>query len=184
MSYLAQIFNIFSFVTLMSVPTQPGVRSDGSIVAVELFDFVRWMLDYSVRVVSLFSVGLAVEYLFGDAIYEAYRTDYALLIIAGVGTFHWLCFYGCFRYLRSNKVTMLFYRLIRNFCFALILATLALLPVLAFELFSSMEAFESGLFEVTFVSVCLIAAALGALEAVFKKGQPTGFSFENNQNKL
>jgi len=178
MSLFEALFRLFAFVTLMSTPKiTDAMNSKREIASLELFAarITRLMLDYSIRVVLLFSVGLGLEYLFGNELYESFMIDYALVVIVILGGVHW-CVFGVLSGLNlAPRLRYTLYRAARNACFAPMPGLFLVVPVLAWEFYQGYEPYESGFAYQVYCVATITALVLGLAEALLSKTAPTGF---------
>lgn len=179
MMLIESSFRLFAFVTLMSTPVGSGastdtvtVKSDESLGPL----MMRWGLDYVVRVLLLFTVGLCFEYALGNELYESYLIDYMLLLIAVLGAVHWLIYVLLLVIGPEGRFRFCFYRILRNLCFAPIPGLFLLLPINLWEYFDGLEAYESGLALLVYKATTVLAIVIGLAEALLRKRRPTGFA--------
>ena len=180
MSIFEIIFRGIAVFTLTAPPSSNGAlavdESEGGMRSLLLERLTRWMLDYTVRIVLLFSVGLGLEYLIGNDSYESYYIDYMLVLIAGLGGVHWVCLFVILSSSRPSRSQFLVYRVVRNSCLAPIVGLFVLPPILIWEAMQGLVPYESGVAVLAYQVGTGAFLITGLLEAFIRKRIPTAIS--------
>lgn len=179
MSIFEVLFRGIAVFTLTAPPVRkdplPADQSGGVRLRI-LENLTRWMLDYTVRVVLLFSAGLGLEYLIGNDSYESYYIDYMLVFIAGLGGVHWVVLFVILSIPRPSRIKFVIYRVVRNSCLALIVGLFVLPPILIWESVQGMVPYESGVALLVYQTGTGAILIAGLVEAIVRKRVPTAVS--------
>jgi|GEM_PF-4110676 len=179
MSIFEIVFRGVTVLTLTAPPSNKGAfladESEGRGPGI-IESLTRWMLDYTVRIVFLFSAGLGLEYLIGNNSYESYYIDYMLVLIAGLGGVHWVFLFVMLSSSRPSRTKFVVYRVVRNSCLAPILGLSVLPLVLTWEGIQGMAPYESRVALLAYQIGTGILLTAGLLEAIIRKRVPTAIS--------
>ena len=173
MSIFDPLFRALVFISLMSAPSI--IADPKHTKGFNVSPASHWLMDYSVRVILLFSCGIAVEYFIGNDLYEILFIDYMLVLIAVLGTLHWVLIYLLILFNCFESRNFVVYRVGRNLCLAPIVSLFIFPPLVVWEIRSGLAPYESEFAMPAYAIVTALAVCCGLFESFFSKGAPSTF---------
>lgn len=182
MRFIVDIFNVFAYVFLVSPPRaldqkRRETKFGGELARQPLIVIIA--LDLLIRITALAVIALGIENLLGDELYESYRLDLVFVAIVFLGGSHHLVYYLVFAVRHPvGRIRPRIYRLLRNLLYTPLPSIAAIIPVMAYEFFHGMEAYESLIFQ-SFAPYVLSATLFAGLtEAAIGNRKPAGVDAE------
>lgn len=182
MRFVVDIFNVFAYVFLISPPKALDLKRREAHFGGELSRqplFVIVGLDLLIRITALAVIALGLEWLLGDFLYESYKLDLIFVAIVLLGGSHHLIYYLVFAVRQPvGKIRPRIYRLLRNLLYTPLPSIAAILPVMVYEYFHGMEAYESLIFQSFAPYVLSTTFVAGLAEAAIGNRKPVGVDTE------
>lgn len=182
MRFLVEIFRVFAYAFLISPPKALDLKRREAQLGGELSRqplIVIVGLDLLIRVTALAMFAWGLEWFMGDVFYESYRLDLVFLTIVLLGGCHHLIYYLFFAVWHPvGRFRARVYRFLRNLLYTPLPSLAALLPVMVYEFFHGVEAYESLIWQSLSPYVLSITLVVGLIEAAIGNRKPSGVDVE------
>lgn len=137
------------------------------VVSVELF----------VRIACVLVMAATIEILLGNTLYETYRIDIFFCTLVAAGAVHSGTFYLTFKASCTTELSpslLLFYRLVRNSCYAVVAGSISVVPVFILHRDHEIPPFSEGIAFQAYIWTAGIFLVAGLFEAKFASRIPLG----------
>ncbi len=169
---------IIGYVLLVGPPRAVEISANAKDSDDELHAKPIWMVilaEFILRSGIFLVIAASIEAVLGDYLYELYHLDLFLgsLILAGI--IHTFSYYASYCFMGSKGHSMSrFYRLGRNFAYAIVPAFVAAGLVLVYQDINDLQYFDYQQVEIIFFITWAFFVFLGLFEALFMKRIPMG----------
>lgn len=159
------------------------VKTQGELANLPIY--VIMTIELAVRFAIVLVMAACVEGLIGNTLYEINRIDVFFVVLMAVGTFHSLAFYLiCSRVQWRRTLRALFYRLIRNTCYAILSGFTTVVPVLIWKWDHQLPPFDDGLAIQLYSGTVAFFLLLGVIEAKVMDRMPLGTHSINSTSSV